>query len=43
MLTKLRFLQLRQQLFALKSFIHINKQVIFATEILKRFDYETEN
>ena len=42
MLTKLDFLQLAQQLFPLKSFIHINKQVIFAVEILKLYDYETE-
>lgn len=33
MLTKLGFLQLAQQLFALKSFVHINKQAIFAVEI----------
>ena len=33
MLTKLHFLQLAQQLFALKAFVHINKQVILQCEI----------
>ena len=32
MLTKLHYLQLGQLLFTLKTFAHINKQVIFATE-----------
>lgn len=38
MLTKLRFLQLRQQLFPQKSFVHINKQLTLQQK--KTIEYE---
>lgn len=43
MLTKLRFLQLAQQLFAQKSILHINKQTTFAVENLILMDMTTRN